>query len=710
MGTVRVVQEPLLQHMASDEIKRRNETEKKRRDRFNSLIDELAGFICDRCKTKRSKHKCSILKITKEYFLEQEELAGQKTSQDPFGWEKPDFLADDELCFVLQESSRAFVFAVDRESKIVYSSDSALNAVGYLPCQILQRSIYDFIHLQYHFIFQGLLSNFLISSVGDTKVSQRFEPFLCYFCRGPYAQEKGFEAVICHGTIFKNLQPDEGQTLEDSHYILVLAKPLNRVSTNTTLVCSDGPQTKFTARICVVGKYEYLDKRVVSVLGFFPSELIGNSFFDYCHPEDLENLAEYCEILLMTGRLATCYYRQLTKAQSWIWLRSLFDLSYSDWSSKPQAITCLSWVVHHEEVCARHEDILASDRVRFEQIRAAHQNANCKLISSPSSNQSPESAWPGVTSGRTIGSEREISKVNRVTSTIVSDVQSDNNINKLTTNEMVDFQGFLARLQFPEKLTTAQENAHLLLTGMYKDLLNTIKKQNEELESIQKQLKVEGELRDLLETLEEVKARNDMKEEYAVTSKIMEKFEEIRNECTGTRAEKPLAGSYELCRKRLEEIRGDKRVRKRQDATVNDVQTAELFSDLFGQQNIYSLLHKDQQQSQLRVHDEDIFFDQAKSLQNQGQQFQMQEQVLTEQLHSAQNLPQQRQRDRNGNILPQAEQELVLEIPNNQQQTEHRIESWDFPPAQSSTIFPFDLSLLSVPNSAAFPMYPPEEH
>lgn len=694
--------------MASDEIKRRNETEKKRRDRFNSLIDELAGFISDRCETKRSKHKCSILKITKEYFLEQEELAAQKTTQDPFGCGKHDFLTDDELCFVLQESSRAFVFAVDRESKIVYASDSALNAVGYLPSQILQRSIYDLIHLQYHFIFQGLF-NFLTAPVDDTKFSQRFEPFLCYFCRGPHAQENGFEAVSCQGTIFKKLPLDEGQTLEDSHYILVLAKPLNRVSTNMTLVCSDGPQTKFTARICVVGKYEYLDRRVASVLGFVPSELIGNSFFDYCHPEDLENLTEYCEVLLMTGRLATCYYRQLTKAQSWIWLRSLFDLSYSDWSSKPQAITCLSWVVHHEEVCARHEDILASDRVRFEQIRAVHQNASSKLISSPSSNQVPESAWPGVTNGRTITSEREISKVNRVTSTIVSDVQSDNNDNKLTTNELVDFQGFLTRLQFPEQLTTAQENAHLFLTGMYTDLLNTMKKQTEELESIQKQLKVGGELRDLLEKLEEVKARNDMKEEYAVTSKILEKFDVVRNECTGTRAEKTLAGSYELCRKRLEEIRDDKCFRKRLDTAVNEVPTADLFSDLFGQQNIHSPLQKDQQLL-LRVHDENIFFDQDKSYQTEGQQFQMQQQVLLEQLHSAPNLSQQKPRDRNGNILPEAEQELVLEIPNNQQQTESRIESWDFPLAQSSTIFPFDLSLLSTPNSAAFPTYPPEEH
>ncbi|XP_068674625.1 circadian locomoter output cycles protein kaput-like [Montipora foliosa] len=681
--------------MASDEIKRRNETERKRRNRFNGLIEELALCIADRCHTKKSTQKCSILRITIEYFREQEQLANERTAMEPFRNVKPAFMTDDEFSFVFQESSSTFVFAVDSNSDIVYVSDNVLNAVGLLPSQVLKQSIFYFVDYQHHFIFEKLLFA-LRDSSGNSQHAQRVSQFTCHFRRGPYAQVNGFESISCCGAILQNLRLDEVSKLEDSHRILVLAKPSNRVPSNTTFVRSDGPETKFTARLSIAGKYEYLDKRVAFVLGFFPSELIGNSLYEYCHHEDLENLSEYHEILLLTGKLTTCYYRHFTKGQSWIWLRSLYHLNYSDWSSQPQAITCLSWVAPYEEVCAKHREILASDREKFAHIRACHRNAGERSTSSACPIEFSVRSSPGVENEKKVETETKASEFSPVTSAtsfdsclcsegcqnIPSTPQSPcSDIDKLTSNDMIDFQQFLQRLHFPVNLSTAQQSVHSFLTKMYTELLSTINKQNEELQDIQKQIRIEGELRDLLEQLGEVKSRKDIEQEYSVTDKILKKFEEIRRECAGTCAEKTVAVSYELCLKRLEEICVQKSFREQRTLARPEGQTSQQLSGAFGQQRGYMYsppLVNNQFPSQTQP---DV------------QQVQMEEQLLMEHLRfTPYHLPQERDTN-NNNTLTQQEQDML--IPFEQDLLQPTL-------SQFSTMPVFDFSLSTMTNETTF--------
>ena len=351
----------------------RNKLERKRRNRFNILFDQLAACIADRCTTKKSTQKSQILRHTTEYFREQEILAAEKAAHEPFGSVKPAFITDDEFSLVFLESMLAFIFAMDERGNVIYVSDNVHASVGHFPDHILQRSVFEFIHAKDHLVFHALLlalSSDLNATLtvspsggkGRTRLAQRFEPFSCHFCRG---SGSGFEAIHCVGTIIKTLP---NGNLESSKCLLVIAKPLNRVPLNTTLLRSDGPQTEFSARLNMEAKYDYLDKRVASVLGYFPSELTGNSLFEYCHFEDLDVLVEYHKILLLTGTITTCYYRHLTKGQSWIWLQSRYHLSYSDWTSKPQAVTSLSWVVPYKEVTEKQGEILTRDREKFVHI------------------------------------------------------------------------------------------------------------------------------------------------------------------------------------------------------------------------------------------------------------------------------------------------------------------------------------------------------
>ena len=536
---------------------RRNESERRRRNRFNGYIDELGGFIADRCTTKRSKEKSSILRLTIEYFREQE-TASKKALKHPFGNAKPAYITNDELSFAFIESACAFIFAVDLTGKIIYSSDNVFASIGHLPGHIINRSVFEIIQPKDQPIFQGMLSVLRSDSAltmvpipsttnGVPRISQRLEPFLCQFCRGPRGGGDGFEFFYCFPAMIKNFSEEKNAKPEFPDCIHIMAKPLNRVAFNTTLLRSDGPQREFTAMLNMAAKYDYVDKRVAFVLGYFPSELMGRSLYDFCHFEDLDVLVEYQNMLLLRGRITTCYYRHLTKGQSWIWLQSRHHISYSDWSSKPQAVTSLSWAVPYEEVCEKQKEILARDREKFALIQEGLESADGKSISSNDSSKFSVADAAGVPREnnakrrrRTDDSSRSVS-VSSMEETPRSDDLKNNNCEDnadLKENEMIEFERFLQTLDLSNaSLSGAQQDLHRLLVEKHTRLLNDIHKQTKKLEVLQKQIQTQGEVHELIERLEEAKTTNQKELEIAIAKEILNKFEEIRRVSPGPQTE-----------------------------------------------------------------------------------------------------------------------------------------------------------------------------
>ena len=347
--------------------------------------------------------------------------------------------------------------------------------------------------------------------------------------------------------MIKNFSEEKKAKPEFPDCIHIMAKPLNRVAFNTTLLRSDGPQREFTAMLNMEAKYDYVDKRVAFVLGYFPAELMGRSLYDFCHFEDLDVLAEYHNMLLLRGKITTCYYRHLTKGQSWIWLQSRYHISYSDWSSKPQAVTSLSWAVPYEEVCEKQKEIQARDREKFALIQEGLESADGKSISSNDSSKFSVADAAGVPKEnaakrrrRTDDSSRSVS-VSSMEETPKSDDLKNNNCEDnadLKENEMIEFERFLQTIDLSNaSLSGAQQDLHRLLVEKHTRLLNDIHKQTKKLEVLQKQIQTQGEVHELIERLEEAKTTNQKELEIAIAKEILNKFEEIRRVSPGPQTE-----------------------------------------------------------------------------------------------------------------------------------------------------------------------------
>ena len=630
----------------------RNLLEKKRRDKFNGLIDELASYLADRCHTKRSTEKSSILKLTGEYFLEQEKLAAEKAANELIRNAKPPFVTDDEFDFVYLESMNMMVFAVDQTGNIVYISDNALSVLGYLPGHILQRDVLEFIDAPSHYTFQGMLSVLKDSSDNNCPPGQSnmtpFEPFWCQFLRGPLGRENGFETICCFGAIVRNLLSgeDDENFEEVSESLIILAKPLN-VPVEKTLLNADGRQTKFTSTLNMEAKYNYLDKRVAAVLGFFPSELIGSSLYEFCHVDDLDDLVEYHKVLLLTGRITTSYYRHMTKGQSWIWLRSRYHLSYSDWTAKPQAVTCLTWVVPFPEVCAKRAEILSRDKESFAQIlngtngldvksTSSNSSLNLPAVASPcSENEAGEKIQTRFPPMRRTSAQEPIRSTTPELSVAWTPGSEETQINgalmiqsstDMDENQPIDFQEsfqFLQGLDLPTDVTSAQQSLHRFLLEKYMEVINSFNKQVEELNTIQKQIKIQGEIRELVERLEKERSANDVGNEYTTTKEMLSKFEEMRRVCLGTQAVKPTSESAAICSQRLEEIDVQSRPEELESSVTSEA-NQQITKEIV-EQNHSPMQVEECNSTHTRP---DIFFNQESWLQTQAQQAQIQQQAL----------------------------------------------------------------------------------
>ena len=79
----------------------------------------------------------------------------------------------------------------------------------------------------------------------------------------------------------------------------------------------------------VNGEITYISPSIKSVMGYDPSEIIGNNFSKYIHPDDLPYTMERLSMVI-SGELSPTEYRILSKSGEYRWVRSSSRPIYTD--------------------------------------------------------------------------------------------------------------------------------------------------------------------------------------------------------------------------------------------------------------------------------------------------------------------------------------------------------------------------------------------
>ncbi|XP_051726403.1 aryl hydrocarbon receptor nuclear translocator-like protein 2 isoform X1 [Ctenopharyngodon idella] len=361
-----------------------SQIEKRRRDKMNNLIDELAAMIPTCNPMSRKLDKLTVLRMAVQHL---KSLKGATNSFAEANY-KPAFLPDDELKHLVLRAADGFLFVVgcDR-GKIVFVSESVSKILNYSRTELIGQSLFDYVHPKDIGKVKEQLSaselyprERLIDAKTGLQVQAELplgSARLCsgarrsFFCRMKYnkvtiKEEKDFQAgaskkkesqryCTVHCTGYMRIWPTrqlgtEGEAevdKESSHFSCLVA--VGRVHPHT-LPQANGEikvkPTEFVTRYAMDGKFTFVDQRATTILGYLPQELLGTSCYEYFHLDDLPHLADrHRKVLRSKEKIETNCYKFKTKYGSFVTLQSQWFSFINPWTKEVEYIVSTNTVI-----------------------------------------------------------------------------------------------------------------------------------------------------------------------------------------------------------------------------------------------------------------------------------------------------------------------------------------------------------------------------
>ena len=81
---------------------------------------------------------------------------------------------------------------------------------------------------------------------------------------------------------------------------------------------TDKTPGEFAIRLSLEGKFVYVDGKSSSSLGYSSLELLGKSYFEYIHVDDLDKIEDSFGKLNQCGEIQAPMYRLMTKGRQWL--------------------------------------------------------------------------------------------------------------------------------------------------------------------------------------------------------------------------------------------------------------------------------------------------------------------------------------------------------------------------------------------------------
>ncbi|KAI1882250.1 hypothetical protein AGOR_G00248750 [Albula goreensis] len=360
-----------------------SQIEKRRRDKMNSLMDELSAMIPSCSPVSRRLDKLTVLRMAVQHLRS---LRGASGSFAEASY-RPSFLPQDELKHLVLRAVDGFLFVVgcDR-GKILFVSESISKILNYRRAELIGQSLFDYIHPKDMGKVKEQLSSpelypreRLIDAKTGLQVQTDFllgNARICsgarrsFFCRMKYnrvavkaeeyqpctskkKESQRYCTVHCTGYMrsWPASQIDaEGESESDKescHFSCLVA--IGRVHPHSTPQSNGEIKVKptvFITRYTVDGKFTFVDQQATTILGYLPQELLGTSCYEYFHQDDLAHLAErHRKVLRSKEKINTNRYKFKTKHGSFVSLQSQWFSFVNPWTKEVEYIVSTNTVI-----------------------------------------------------------------------------------------------------------------------------------------------------------------------------------------------------------------------------------------------------------------------------------------------------------------------------------------------------------------------------
>ncbi|KAK1799369.1 hypothetical protein P4O66_006711, partial [Electrophorus voltai] len=314
-----------------------SQIEKRRRDKMNSFIDELASLVPTCNAMSRKLDKLTVLRMAVQHMKTLRGAANPYTEANY----KPAFLSDDELKHLILRAADGFLFVVgcDR-GKILFVSESVYKILNYSQNDLIGQSLFDYLHPKDIAKVKEQLSS------SDTAPRERLID--------AKTDRKSFCTIHSTGYL-KSWPPtkmglDEDGEPDNEGCNLSCLVAIGRLHPHIVAQPLNGDirvkPTEYVSRHAIDGKFVFVDQRATAILGYLPQELLGTSFYEYFHQDDIGHLAEcHRQVLHMREKINTNCYKFKIKDGSFITLRSRWFSFMNPWTKEVEYIVSTNTVV-----------------------------------------------------------------------------------------------------------------------------------------------------------------------------------------------------------------------------------------------------------------------------------------------------------------------------------------------------------------------------
>uniref|UniRef100_A0A8C0VAI7 Aryl hydrocarbon receptor nuclear translocator-like protein 2 n=1 Tax=Cyanistes caeruleus TaxID=156563 RepID=A0A8C0VAI7_CYACU len=330
-----------------------SQTEKRRRDKMNNLIEELSAMIPQCNPMARKLDKLTVLRMAVQHL---KSLKGSSSSYSEVRY-KPSFLKDDELRQLILRAADGFLFVVGcNRGKILFVSESVCKILNYDQASLIGQSLFDYLHPKDVAKVKEQLSSSDVSPREKLVDGKNHRKYCTIHCTG----------------YLKNWPPNEVGVEEEND--------VEKDSSNFNCLVAIGrlhpyivPQksgeikvkaTEFVTRFAMDGKFVYVDQRATAILGYLPQELLGTSCYEYCHQDDHNHLAEkHKEVLQNKEKVFTNSYKFRAKDGTFVTLKSQWFSFMNPWTKELEYIVSNNTVVLGHKESAEEEVLYSSQPV-----------------------------------------------------------------------------------------------------------------------------------------------------------------------------------------------------------------------------------------------------------------------------------------------------------------------------------------------------------
>uniref|UniRef100_A0A803JME9 Aryl hydrocarbon receptor nuclear translocator like 2 n=1 Tax=Xenopus tropicalis TaxID=8364 RepID=A0A803JME9_XENTR len=327
------------------------ETEKRRREKMNNLIENLSAMIPQSGPLPSKPDKLTVLRMAVQH------LKSLKGKSDGF----------------------LFVIGCDR-GEILFVSESVTKTLKYNQGDLMGKSLFDFLHPKDVAKVKEQLSSSdiaprekLIDAKTGLQVHTHFQASRLhwgsrrsFFCRmksgrANHKEEKDFLrnskrkdhrrycTIHCTGYL-RSCPPSEEECDTDreapnSRCLVAIGRLHPYITPQNSSEVKVKP-TEFVTRYTMDGKFVYVDQRATAILGYLPQELLGTSCYEYFHIDDYGHLTDRHKAVLQSSeKVETNCYKFRVKDGSFITLQSQWFGFINPWTKDLEYIVSVNTVV-----------------------------------------------------------------------------------------------------------------------------------------------------------------------------------------------------------------------------------------------------------------------------------------------------------------------------------------------------------------------------